>query len=169
MPEFPFVQGIVKKDPNMENIKIIEGIKTLIQVNNDRIQGYESAMKESNEADLKSNFFRFIQSSRRSKSQLVQVLIKSGGSPVQENKLTGRFNGMLLNLKAAIRRKDRLSIFSCWENVEDLVAEMYERILKNECGGLSADHAGIIGLQRSVLEADRHKVKSFREILAEEI
>ena len=152
----------------MENKKIIEGIKTLIQVNNDRIRGYETAMNESNEADLKSNFFRFIQSSRRIKSQLVQVLIKSGGSPVQENKLTG-FNGMLMNLKAAIRRRDRLSIFSYWEKVEDLVAEMYERILQNECCDLSADHAGLIGSQRSVLEADRHKVKSFREVLAEEV
>ena len=152
----------------MENIQVIEGIRTLIQVNNDRIRGYEAAMNESNEADLKSNFFRFIQSSRRIKSQLIHVLVKSGGSPVQENKLTG-FNGMLVKLKAAIRRRDRLSIFLYWENVEDLVAEMYERILKNECCDLSADHAGIIGSQLSVLEADRHKVKSFREIVAEEV
>lgn len=152
----------------MENQEIIKAIRTLIQVNDDRIQGYESAMKESKEADLKSNFFRFIQSSRRSKTQLVRVLIQSGAAPVRESRQNGLFYGMLMNLKAAVRGRDRLSIFRCWEKVEDLVAEMYERILQNEGFDWPPDYAGIIGSQRSVLEADRNKVKVFREILTEE-
>jgi uncharacterized protein (TIGR02284 family) len=152
----------------MVNQEIIDAIRTLIQVNEDRIQGYESAMKESKEADLKSNFFRFIQSSRRSKTQLVRVLVQSGAAPVREFRQNGRFYGMLRNLKAAIRGRDRLSIFRCWENVEDLVAEMYERISQYEGFDGSSDYAGIIGSQRSVLEADRNKVRVFRETLTEE-
>ena len=36
----------------MENEKTIEALNTLITINNDRIEGYETAAKETEEQDL---------------------------------------------------------------------------------------------------------------------
>ncbi|MCC7453297.1 MAG: hypothetical protein IT222_03950, partial [Crocinitomix sp.] len=47
----------------MKNEKSIEVLTTLITINNDRIEGYETASKESKESDLKSLFAKFIATS----------------------------------------------------------------------------------------------------------
>jgi hypothetical protein len=44
----------------MENQKTIEALNTLIQINNDRFEGYDSAFKESEEQDLKTLFSQFM-------------------------------------------------------------------------------------------------------------
>ena len=41
------------------NEKIVDSLNELIQINNDRIEGYERASKETNETDLKLLFERF--------------------------------------------------------------------------------------------------------------
>ena len=43
----------------MENEKTIAVLNTLITINNDRIEGYETASKETEEQDLKALFAHF--------------------------------------------------------------------------------------------------------------
>jgi uncharacterized protein (TIGR02284 family) len=40
----------------MDNVKTIEALNTLITINNDRVEGYETAAKETEEQDLKTFF-----------------------------------------------------------------------------------------------------------------
>ena len=60
----------------MNNQATINVMNTLIVTNNDRIEGYETATKETEEADLKDLFQRFIKTSKLCKSELV-VAVKS--------------------------------------------------------------------------------------------
>ncbi len=47
--------------------KAIEVLNSLITINNDRIEGYETASKETEEHDLKTLFAQFISTSRKCK------------------------------------------------------------------------------------------------------
>ena len=49
----------------MENEKTIDALNKLIEINNDRIEGYETASKETNDTDLLNLFSGFIQTSKK--------------------------------------------------------------------------------------------------------
>lgn len=51
----------------MKNQKKIDVFNTLIQINNDRFEGYETAFKETEEQDLKVCFSQFMQTSQKCK------------------------------------------------------------------------------------------------------
>jgi len=53
----------------MDNEKTIDVLNTLIQINNDRIEGYETASKETEEHDLKTMFAQFTKTSEKNNTQ----------------------------------------------------------------------------------------------------
>ena len=55
----------------MNKEKSIDVINSLIEINNDRIEGYETASKETQEADLKSVFSQFAKTSEKCKLELI--------------------------------------------------------------------------------------------------
>jgi hypothetical protein len=53
-------------------------LNSLIIINNDRIAGYETAMEETEDADLKVQFAQCIQTSEACKTELVVEVHKLG-------------------------------------------------------------------------------------------
>ena len=53
----------------MENETTIAVLNTLITINNDRIEGYETASKETEEQDLKTLFAQFSSTSQKCKHE----------------------------------------------------------------------------------------------------
>lgn len=75
----------------MENEKPIEVLNALITINNDRIEGYETASKETDEQDLKTLFAHFILTSQKCKQELVSQVYALGGEPSEGTKISGKF------------------------------------------------------------------------------
>ena len=76
----------------MENKEAIDALNTLVEINNDRIEGYETATKETNEPDLKVLFTKLADTSRDCRIELereVEQLGATGGSGTAERVLTG--------------------------------------------------------------------------------
>jgi len=65
----------------MDKDKSIGILNKLIEINNDRIEGYETASKETEENDLKHLFAGFITNSQRCKQDLTQQVLDLGGNP----------------------------------------------------------------------------------------
>lgn len=55
----------------MKQDKAVEVFNTLIKINNNRMQGYETASKDTTDADLKSLFFHLAQASLKCKRELI--------------------------------------------------------------------------------------------------
>lgn len=49
----------------MENEKTIDVLNTLVKINNDRTEGYETALKETDESELKALFAEFARTSQK--------------------------------------------------------------------------------------------------------
>jgi uncharacterized protein (TIGR02284 family) len=149
----------------MNKEKAIGVLNTLLEINNDRIKGYETASKETDEADLKTLFSQFTQTSQRCKTELVSEIKKLGGEPVEGTKTTGKFYRAWMDVKAALTGKDRKTILSSCEYGEDVAVDTYENEIKSHMEYLSNEQQNLIKSQSSSIKADHNKVRSLRDSL----
>ena len=151
----------------MDNEKTIGVINTLITINNDRIEGYETAAKETEEQDLKTFFSELKQTSLHCNKELSGEVTKLGGTPAEGTKTTGKFFRVWMDAKAALTGNDRKAILNSCEYGEDVAKETYEEALKNDSENLSAEQQTMIEAQHTLLAADHNKVKTMRDEFVE--
>ena len=150
----------------MNNEASIDVLNTLIIINNDRIEGYETASKETEEADLKDLFHQFILTSQKCKAELVREVQSLGGTPDEGTRTTGKFFRVWMDVKAMFTGNDRVAILNSCEYGEDVAGDTYRDALANHEDDLSADQKFMILAQQTLLKADLIKVKSLRERLS---
>lgn len=148
----------------MDNLKTIDALNTLIQINNDRLEGYDTAGNETEEQDLKDFFHKLSQTSIRCKKELADEVIRIGGTPTESTKITGKFFRVWMDVKAALSGKDREAILNSCEYGEDVAIETYEEVLKDESEDLDSTQQTIIREQLAWLKADHDIVKSMRDM-----
>ena len=149
----------------MENEKTIDVLNTLIQINNDRIEGYETAFKETEEQDLKAYFSQFMLTSQKCKKELEDEVTRLGGEPTESTRVSGKFFRVWMDVKSAITGKDRKAILGSCEYGEDVADETYQDVLKNELGHLMYPQQAMINAQHARLKADRDLIKSMHDAL----
>ena len=148
----------------MENEKTIAVLNTLITINNDRIEGYETAAKETEEHDLKTLFAQFSSTSQKCKHELTNEVSKLGGTAAEGTLIIGKFFRVWMDVKAALTGKDRKAILNSCEYGEDQAKDTYERALENDIENLSLEQQTMIKAQHTLLRADHDKVKSMRDL-----
>jgi uncharacterized protein (TIGR02284 family) len=121
----------------MENTaKTIEILNDLILINNDRIEGYERALKEiektEGDADLIPMFLRFIDDSRRYKVELGTEIAAFGRSMETGTSAGGKLHRAWIAVKETFTGHDRHSILEECEFGEDAIKRSYEDALNNE-------------------------------------
>lgn len=148
----------------MESEKTIDVLNALITINNDRIEGYETASKETEESDLKSLFSALIQTSNKCKVELENEVAKLGGEPAEGTKTTGKFFRAWMDVKAALTGKDRKAILSSCEFGEDHAVDEYEKAIENS-EHLSEDQLEMIEEQYALIKADHDRIREMRDAL----
>ena len=151
----------------MEKEKTIEVLNTLIIINNDRIEGYETAAKETNEYDLKNLFSQLASNSRRFKQELTSEVTKSGGQAEEGTKTTGKFFRVWMDVKSALTGNDRKAILSSCEFGEDHAVQTYKDVLRNNLSDITAVQQTLINAQYALIKTDHDKVKNMRDSLQE--
>ena len=149
----------------MNNEKTLEVLNTLIEISNDRIEGYETASNETTEDDLKELFSRMIKTSTKCKQELIQEVIRLGGTPVDGTRISGKFFRTWMDVKVALARDDRKAILNSCEFGEDVALNTYEEALDNESEYLDEDQLNMIEDQFDLLEADHDEIKDLRDQL----
>ena len=149
----------------MENEKTIAVLNTLITINNDRIEGYETASKETEEQDLKTLFAHLTATSKKCKQELTNEVSKLGGTAAEGTLTIGKFFRVWMDVKAALTGKDRKAILNSCEYGEDQAKDTYEKALENDKENLSMEQQTMIKAQHALLRADHDKVKSMRDLV----
>ena len=150
----------------MEKDKAIEVLNSLITINNDRIEGYETASKETEEFDLKGLFGQFISTSTKCKQELVMQVSTLGGEIAEGTRVSGKIYRIWMDFKAAATGKDRKTILDSCVYGEDEALDTYENALENDVEHLSAEQKDMIYSQKTLLKADRDRVKALRDAVA---
>ncbi len=149
----------------MENQKRIDALNKLIEINNDRVEGYETAAKESKDADLNAHFAAWTSTSQKNLSELRSEVTRLGGKPEEGTRVTGKFFRAWMDVKAAFTGNDRHTILDSCEFGEDKALETYESVLEDSAD-LSPEHVELVRRQQSELRADHDKVKALRDASA---
>ncbi len=149
----------------MTNEKIADALNKLVVINNDRIEGYETATEGTDEQDLKTMFRQFTQTSQKFRQELANEIRSLGGTPTEGTKNTGKIFRAWMDVKAAITGNDRKAILDSCEYGEDQALETYKDVLENDTEHLESSHISMIRTQMSALKKDHDKVKTMRDAL----
>ncbi len=148
----------------MNKDKSINVLNELIEINNDRIEGYETASKETEENELKTLFAGFIATSEKCKHELVQQVLKLEGTPEEGTRITGKFFRVWMDVKAALTNKDRKAILNSCEYGEDVADETYRKALADS-GDISPITYEMIEAQHILIKADHQRINILLEHL----
>lgn len=147
------------------NRKLTEVLNDLIQINNDRIEGYQRAWDEASEkdVDLKAIFGRMMDESRRNISQLAKEVGKLGGEVVSGATVSGKIYRTWMDLKATFTGNTRLALLESCEFGEDAAQKSYQHAL-SAAETLSIDIRQLIGSQKEALKDSHDTIKRFRDL-----
>jgi uncharacterized protein (TIGR02284 family) len=147
----------------MENEKSIKVLNNLIEINNDRIEGYETALSETNESDLRSLFNRYIANSRRFKTELVAEVTRMGGAPEEGTRASGKIYRAWMEVKAALTGKDRKTVLNSCEYGEDVAVDTYKDAMEDHFMDLSDAQQKMVSSQYSQIKADHDAIRNLRD------
>jgi uncharacterized protein (TIGR02284 family) len=147
----------------MEKEKIADALNKLVEINNDRVVGYEKAADETDDSSLKSLFTKFAAQSRSYRSELEGLVRSQGDEPVEGTTTSGKFYRAWMDIKAALTGKDRKAIIASCEYGEDVAKETYQDVLK-EMDGVTSQVRSILERQYAEITEAHNQVKALRDM-----
>jgi len=152
----------------METIeKSIEVLNDLIEINNDRIEGFGHATKDLGDEnmDLKALFQTFREESRYNVEELSSAINQSGGDPDAGKSGAGAIHRAWMDVKATFTGDDRKSVLEECERGEDAIKKAYQDALSPD-SGLPPEFTEIVSRQREGIIAAHNQIKALRDSMA---
>lgn len=146
-----------------DNKKIAEVLNDLIQINNDRITGYEKALKElkDGDEDLKGIFTSYIDQSRNLRNALGTEVQTLGVQMDDGTTSSGKIYRAWMDVKAVFTGHDRQTVLNNCEFGEDTAQKAYKEALKTD--NLPAYLFALINRQKEELKKAHDEVKALRD------
>jgi uncharacterized protein (TIGR02284 family) len=141
----------------------IETLNDLIQINNDRIAGYQKAIDElePQDSDLKSLFAQMIVESQKIKMALATE-VQGFGSEIETGTTnSGKIYRTWMDVKAIFTGHDRKTVLNNCEFGEDAAQKAYKTAL--EVDDLTASVRGLITEQKAQLRVSHDEIKALRD------
>lgn len=149
----------------MNTEKSIDVLNTLIEINTNRFESYETAAKETDESDLITLFLEFQQKSQKCKEELIEEVKKLGGIPAYDIKLSKKLFRFWKDIKAAFVNKNREDLLNCCEYDEDLAINAYRSLLKENRENLTLTQQHLLLTQQQLIKMDHDILKKLGDLL----
>ena len=141
--------------------KSVKVLNDLVVINNDRIEGYERAAKETEDADLKQLFSSMANESHKHKAELLAEVVGLDGEPAEGTTTSGKIYRAWMDVKAALSGKDRKAILASCEFGEDAALEVYKEALESD--ELSVSGRSLVSKQKDLIQSSHDKIKAMRD------
>ena len=142
-------------------MKSPEALNDLIEINNDRVEGYEKAAAQADDADLKSIFNSNAAESRKFAEELKQLVNKEGGEPAQDTTFRGKIYRTWMDVKATFGGDSRKGVLSSCEFGEDAAQRAYKTALEDK--DLPAEARSIVERQKEILRGAHDRIRAMRD------
>jgi uncharacterized protein (TIGR02284 family) len=146
------------------NEKTIDELNKLVEINNDRIEGYKTASEETDDAKLKTMFADLSHTSDKCREELAAEIRRLGGTPKKGTATTGKMYRAWMDIRSALNGKDPKAILKSCETGEDVAVDAYKDML-DKCSDNMPDQKALIQRQYNMIKADHDKVKQHRDEL----
>jgi uncharacterized protein (TIGR02284 family) len=146
------------------NENLIEVLNDLIRINNDRIDGYEKAIKETDtiDVDLQGLFQKMANESREYVSELTSEVASLGGEVATGTTSSGKIYRVWMDIKATFSGHDRQSVLESCEYGEDAAQEAYDDALASDAE-IPVAIRQIITDQKASLLSSHNLIKKYRD------
>lgn len=141
----------------------VDVLNKLIEINNDRVAGYETAMGETKETDLQSLFRELMATSQNALSELRAEVSRLGGKVEEGTMLSGKIYRAWMDAKAAVTGGDRGAILSSCEYGEDVALDAYNHVLEEHTDVLTNEQLDMIRSQHVKVRADHDRIRRLRD------
>jgi len=140
----------------------IEILNDLVEINNDRIVGYERALDElkDTDADLKALFTSMIDESRKIRVDLAGEVQALGGEFEAGTTTSGKLYRAWMDVKAVFTGRDRHAVLANCEFGEDAAQKAYKDALKEDLPGYIRT---TLESQKSMLKTSHDQIKALRD------
>lgn len=147
------------------NKEVCNILNDLILINNDRVEGYEKAIKNLGDGniDLKATFKEMVDQSRGLKNDLVAEVSKLGGEVSDGTTNSGKIYRAWMDVKATFTGDDRQTALNNCEFGEDAAQKAYNQALKDED---LTDHSArkLVSDQKDKLKRSHDIIKGLRDV-----
>jgi uncharacterized protein (TIGR02284 family) len=145
------------------NEKNASVLNDLIEINNDRIEGYTKAVGETAEedADLRQLFESMANESKTYAAELKDLVRDTGEAAADGTTARGKIYRVWMDVKAAVTGHNRKAILASCEFGEDAAQRAYSSALQEE--GLDAEVLALITEQKAKLRKSHDKIKMMRD------
>jgi len=128
------------------NDQTIGILNDLIKINNDRVEGYEKAVKDTvGNPDLVTTFTKY-----------------AGGEPSESTTVAGKIYRVWMDLRAAVSSSERASALDLSEYGEDAAQKAYKEALVDS-SVIPADILATITMQKTELKQAHDTIKRLRD------
>ena len=144
--------------------KVIDALNDLVQINNDRIDGYEKAIEDSkSEGGYYDLFSKMIGQSTEYKEQLISEINRLGGEADRDsNTGSGKVYHVWMDVKSAMQGKTDKSALQLSEFGEDAAQKAYKEALETE--NLPDSTRALILNQKEHLKESHDTIKRQRDM-----
>lgn len=150
----------------METTKTAAAINDLIVINNDRYEGYKTALSETKDSDLKTLFSEYSSQSQKFGKELKKYVPSSKDvADSDETKTTGKLYRIWMDFKSAVTAHDRKAILSSCEFGEDAAKKTYDEVLEHS-NDLPKEALDLIHQQRMELQKCHDRIKAMRDSIS---
>lgn len=142
--------------------KSVEVLNDLIEINNDRVAGFEKAIADIKDEniDLKDLFQGYAAQSRTNGQELA-ALVGQYGEVETGTSVSGSIHRAWIDVKSIFGGSDRASILAEAERGEDAIKKAYQDALSE--GELPADAAQTVSSQAQQINAAHDQIKALRD------
>ncbi len=146
------------------NDKLVEVLNDLIEINNDRVNGYERAADETKDkdVDLQGIFNKMANDSRQYAAELTREVTRLGGTADTGTTNSGKLYRVWMDVKALFTGKDRQAILENCEFGEDAAQKAYKAALASDAE-INAETRQLITDQQSSLKTAHDLIKKYRD------
>ena len=147
------------------NAKLIDVLNDLIQINNDRIAGYDKAIVSvgSLDMDLKTTFRKLADQSEGYRIALTDSVLKLGGEAAEGTTGLGKIYRAWMDVKNTFSGNDRQSVLDSCEAGEDAALKAYREALAADADMSTATRQLLLS-QQAELKAAHDNIKQYRDM-----
>ncbi|MRG46655.1 PA2169 family four-helix-bundle protein [Chitinophaga sp. SYP-B3965] len=144
--------------------KTAEVLEDLVKINNDRIEGYQKAIKQTDDGDLKILFDNMVADSKNFTIELNKELRTMGEERERDTTIAGKIYRTWMDVKVSFGGNDRHAILASCEYGEDAAQKSYREALAQDY--LPENIRSIITDQQRTLKASHDQIRHMRDVEA---
>jgi uncharacterized protein (TIGR02284 family) len=147
------------------NSKLVEELNDLVQIQNDRIKGYQNAQEElkDKDDDLRRVFSNMIDTSKQHKNELSRQIVELGGETTEGTTVSGKLYRVWMDIKSTVTGHNRETILESCKFGEEAAQKVYDMALASDAA-MTPGLRSLLVAQQGELKAALNEVSRLEEL-----